>query len=1152
MNGELDLRGPLPSGRLVIEASAGTGKTYSLSALVVRHVAERRRAAADLLLVTFTRAAAAELRDRCRGALVAAERVLATGVVPDQFSWMDVLLDADDDELVERHRALIDAVRTFDDATIATIHGYCQTALAQLGLRSGAAVDTELSNHQAWYVEEVCRDLVLEELFRDAQALSWPADTVPGPERVLEALKASVSAVLGNRGVRIVPDATCTAAPTDRPGRLGRWVELVDRAVELVGERQRARQEMGYDELVNGLHDAVHHPVTGADAVATLRSRHQLVLVDEFQDTDAVQWATFERIFSGGDLVTVGDPKQAIYRFRGADVHAYLRAVDGAEARRLGTNRRSDPSLVAATNRLLSGVRLGDARIEVSEVASPDHAADALDGAPLRIRRVPVHPSVCGARGDVQSGLTERAIVDDVVRVAVQMLDDEAITVGGVARSMTPGDVAVLVRNNDQAQRVVQALVEAGVPAVRARTGSVLTSEAVDDLSSLLAALEQPSRGGLVRNLGLGVFVGIPAAELDPDPGDPQVAARNEERFAALQRRCARWADLLTRVPFLAWYDAVRAESGLAARVLRHPMGERRLTDLDHLAELLGGELGGTRTTAASARRALARLVTSADDTDTGPQMRRIDSDARAVQVSTMHGSKGLEYPVVLVPFAWKDCMTRAPFEYHTADGARTIDVASNQRWTGATPDESPECREHLAKVGDLGDDLRLLYVALTRAKHRSVVWWAPYEKGGAWGLSKVLFDRDEAGEPAHTEPTLTLDGTTVTTTFPSHLPPDPSGVDAAFDRLVARGRDAGGRTLIAVEEVPLDDPRARWVEPPPADEPPLLRTADLRGRDRLADPAWRRWSFTGITKDRHDVWVPAMPVTGGTDETDAGDAASPAPASPSMPWAALGGGTAFGTLVHEVLEHVDPTSPTLEDDLERLVAARTVGTTFAPVADVVTGLAAAIRTPLGPIADDRPLAGIAVVDRLAELDFDMPLSAAQVIGAPRIGDVLLATLPAGDPQREYAQQLADGRFGTDLKGYLAGSIDAVLRLRGDDGDRFVVVDYKTNRLHRRDAAHPLEAYHPDVLPDAMADADYPLQSILYSVALHRLLRWRLGARYRPDQHLGGIAYLFLRGMVGPDTPTTADGRRHGVFDWRPPAATVIALDHLLATGGME
>jgi exodeoxyribonuclease V beta subunit len=255
--------------------------------------------------------------------------------------------------------------------------------------------------------------------------------------------------------------------------------------------------------------------------------------------------------------------------------------------------------------------------------------------------------------------------------------------------------------------------------------------------------------------------------------------------------------------------------------------------------------------------------------------------------------------------------------------------------------------------------------------------------------------------------------------------------------------------------------------------------------------------------------------------------------------------------MVHEVLEVIDPTSADLEDDLRIAVddQLRRDRLEVDP-AVLVAGLAAAVRTPLGPFASGLRLADLLVTDRLAELEFDLPLADGR-ISVSSLGEVLLATLSSDDPVRPYAQALIEGRFDVDLAGYLQGSIDAVLRVPGTGKDhRYVVVDYKSNRLHERGAAQPLDAYHPDLLVGAMAEHDYVLQALLYNVALHRYLRWRL-PDYRPADHLGGIAYLFLRGMVGEQTPIH-DGHSYGVFTWCPPVETIEALDHLMATGAVS
>jgi exodeoxyribonuclease V beta subunit len=1170
---ELDLEGALPvGGRMVVEASAGTGKTYSLTALVVRYVAERGLEASDLLIVTFTRAAAAELRDRTRRALTDARNSLVSGEVPARHDWMKVLLTCSDEEREARLRNLDAAVKSFDDATISTIHGFCQQALRQLGLRSGARLGSELVENTADIVDEVCRDLVVKHLAADAGALSWPKVGRRAPSKVLDRLVEAVNALLNNPGAAAMPErgTAVTVNAKDTNARLDAWLDLVDEAVARVRSRRTDRHELGYDDLVTQLRDAVIDPVRGDDARAMLQSRYRLVLVDEFQDTDPVQWQVFGTAFGNqSTVITVGDPKQAIYRFRGADVDAYLRATAVPDKRDLLTNFRSDKDLVTATLGLIGDVQLGDPRIEVGPVRAADAAAQrALPAnAPLQIRWVPRHPGLLGGNEAVRERtvvkgtktrptvtrvvgnpvvvpLARRAILGDLVRTIVDLLEHEQIGEGDGARPVAPGDIAVLVPSHAAAESVVGALNRAGVPVVRTRTGSVFATEAAQQWRLLLAALERPSYAPYVRAAGMGSFLHAHPVSLDPD--SPASAGR----VAELQQQCAQWANLLADRSVLTWYHEVRTASKVVEHLLEDPTGERALTDLDHIAELLAAALPGTGHSPAAVRRCLEQFVADAETPDElGPQMRRIDSDAAAVQVTTLHASKGLQYPIVLLPFSWAAPKNHGPLIYNDGD-RRIIDVATDQGWNGSGVADSDSGRKHRSDVERRADQLRLLYVGLTRAEHRTIVWWAPGKYTPRAALTMVLFDRDEHGVPLNSPPSDPYSGIAKSNlTIPSFEPTD-AEVSAYLDAIVARAPGC-----IDVATVPERTRLARWSGPATPSSSPLLAAADPRGVE-AADPAWRRWSFTGITRTLDEPWSPvappAPPVIGGHDEP--GNLADEQPSFPAadraaVPLADVAAGTAFGTLVHEVFERFDPTSADLDAELLGVVRAALRRNRVPVDAGVLArGLALAARTPLGPLAGGLCLADIGPTDRLAELDFDLPLAnVAAGIAASDIGKVLLGTLGESDPLSDYAHDLADGRFTVDLAGYLQGSIDAVLRVPFGDGFRYVVVDYKTNRLHQRGASDPLSSYHPNDLVGAMTHSDYPLQALLYSVALHRYLRWRQPG-YDPVEHLGGIAYLFVRGMIGPSTPVH-DGVPFGVFSWRPPASAVLGLDELFATG---
>jgi exodeoxyribonuclease V beta subunit len=325
------LADPLPTGRVVLRASAGTGKTYTIAGLVARYVAEGVCELPQLLVVTFTRAAAAELRDRVRARLVAArshlEAIVAGGSPTTDDEALAVIADAELTEVERRARRLATALADFDAATITTIHGFCQQVLGGLGL--GADLDPG---------EELAEDVgdLLEEVVDDVLVGRFAGSDDPAVTR--RNLLELATTVVGNPDAAVVPD------PSSVDGEARQRAELVAQVRQRFQARKRQRQLLSYDDLLTRLRDALRDPARGDAAVATLQRRYQVALIDEFQDTDPVQWDIVARAFDGPDatLVLIGDPKQAIYAFRGADVHAYLEAVTStADHATLATSWRS-------------------------------------------------------------------------------------------------------------------------------------------------------------------------------------------------------------------------------------------------------------------------------------------------------------------------------------------------------------------------------------------------------------------------------------------------------------------------------------------------------------------------------------------------------------------------------------------------------------------------------------------------------------------------------------------------------------------------------------------------------------------------------------------------------------------------------------------
>ncbi|MBA2638039.1 MAG: UvrD-helicase domain-containing protein, partial [Solirubrobacterales bacterium] len=526
---------------------------------------------------------------------------------------------------------------------------------------------------------------------------------------------------------------------------------LALKARDELERRKRRAGLMTYDDLLTRLQATLAGP--GGDTVAArLRARYRVVLVDEFQDTDPVQWDIMRRAFGAGDgtLVLIGDPKQAIYAFRGADVYAYLDAAAKAgDQATLGVNWRSDQGLIDAYDALFAGARLGHEGIVHRTVRAADaNRATRLHGAPsptpLRIRVVHRdEPSVELTRQGYASNTSAREhIARDLASELVALLSSgaeiELRNEDGTTRGSTlvcPGDVAVLVRTHRNADLVRDALDQVGIPAVINGAGSVFATEPARDWLRLLEAIERPASDPRARAVALTPFVGWTAA---------QVAAADEEQWEDVHRRLHYWARVLRVRGVASLTETITLVEGLPARVLARADGERRLTDLRHVAQLLHGAATGDRLGVTALTGWLRRRIASAErETGDEERSRRLESDAEAVQVLTIHRSKGLEFPIVCFPFLWEPTWIDkdvVPFAFHDPDAGdrRTIDVALE----GSAFDEHR--KQH--RVEQRGEDLRLAYVALTRAQHQAVVWWA-----GSWdsrdsALGRLVFDRAQDG----------------------------------------------------------------------------------------------------------------------------------------------------------------------------------------------------------------------------------------------------------------------------------------------------------------------------------------------------------------------------------------------------------------------
>ncbi len=1120
---EFDLRGPLPSGVTVLEASAGTGKTYTIAALTARYVAEGMPLE-RILLITFTRMATGELRDRVRERLVDTEerltRILGGAHDPGADEIVALLATGTQPEIEQRRDRLLRAIANFDAATIATTHGFCQEVLAELGTIGDLEPETEFVEDVSHLVEEVLDDLYVRRFQKHGGA----------PFHRAEALKIARAAV-ENPGDELEPKD----APPDSVAAMRCRLAVAVR--EELERRKRQMAIMTYDDLLTRLNDTLKGP-SGPAAAERLRGRYHVVLVDEFQDTDPIQWQILHRAFvcAGVTLVLIADPKQAIYAFRGADVYAYLLAAATAGTRAtLRLNRRSDQPLLDAYDALFDNARLGHPEIVYRQVtATPAHQAARLigvpDGSPLRVRVVHRdEPTIERTRtGLPQSGSAREHVAKDLAAEVVRLLSCAAQIEhrdsGGALTRCEPlcaGDIAVLVRTHVHADLIRAALEAVRVPAVINGAGSVFATLSARAWLRLLEAIDRPASPARARSAALTPFIGWSA---------DAVATADEDAWEEVHRRLHRWNRVLRESGVAELTETIMLSEDLPARVLAVLEGERQLTDLRHLAQLLHRAAAAERLGPTALRGWLAQQIAATEEEGEEERTRRLESDAQAVQILTIHRSKGLEFPIVLCPFPWAPGWIPSesePVFFHdpALGDKRTIDVGLEG------PGFDAHSRQH--HIEERGEDLRLLYVALTRAKHQAVIWWASAWDSQHSPLGRLLFAKDEKGNVAP-------DGG-------KSIPVD----EAVCQRLEALSAEAPGCVSVSRSRLGL---LSAWS--PSLAAPTNLLAARF---DRRLDLRWRRTSYSDITAAAHEEIVSSEPEE--SILIDEPEAPTPVlePSLQSSPTglhapSRLAGapvGLQFGTFAHRVLEATDFAAEDLDGALAEQItlAQKWRRLELGDEGELIAGLAAVIRTPLGEsVAANLRLCDVARSERLDELSFELPLvggdDPAGRLTLSAIAAVLRQHLPESDPLAGYADRLEDPALRSSLRGFLTGSIDVVIRLAGP---RFAIADYKTNWLGPIGEELLLGHYQPAVLAAEMSRAHYSLQALLYTVALHRYLRWRV-TDYAPDRHLAGVLYLFVRGMVGPDTPVL-DGSPCGVFSWRPPGALVSALSDVLDQG---
>ncbi len=1211
----LALRFPLRGSRL-IEASAGTGKTFTISALYLRLVLGhggdeaglgRELLPPEILVVTFTDAATRELRDRIRARLVEAATAFRGELANPDPVLQGLLDDYPQADWPACARRLDIAAQWMDQAAVSTIHSWCQRMLREHAFDSGSLFTQQLETDHSELLSEVVRDYWREQCYSlSGAALSWVRQTWREPDSLIGQVRALfrdfievaeqplhelIAPALEQSAARLAElkqqidvdaleqlfDRAVEEGTVDRrklqKKNYGAWLDqlrtwvsdpslvtpaLTDSAwnrlsdeglaaawksgappehsairaiVSLQAEldalpnprqqalrhaagwirqrferEKRRRAEMGFDDMLTRL-DAALHGVNGDRLADVIRRQFPVALIDEFQDTDPLQYRIFDRIYKveaneqGYGLFLIGDPKQAIYAFRGADIFTYLAAKRATAGRHdnLDTNFRSSHAMVAAVNRVFSlaeqredgrGAFLfadgGERPLPFIEVAAKGRSevwtvAQATPAA-LTAWHLPSDAPLAGGAYRAEMAARCASEMTRLLNLGQQNKAGFAHPERGM-QPVRPADMAVLVRDYQEADAIRSELAARGVRSVYLsdKDSIFATLEAMDTWRWLRACAE-PDNDRLLRAALASTTLGLSWSVLDELNQDERIWERRVFQFRDYHH-------IWHRQGVLPMLRRLLHDFNLPARLLASSDGERRLTNLLHLAELLqtaARELDGEQ----ALIRHLGELLSHPGENTADDQVLRLESDAALVKVVTIHKSKGLEYPLVFLPFI---CATRPvkgdkPLRWHDGETAKLV----------LEPDEE-DVRK--ADAERLAEDLRLLYVALTRGQHACWLGLADIKQGNG---KDSLLHRSAIGQ-------LLTGGARL----------ESSGqLEQYLQRWVQAGviqvepapeATADIFTMLAAPPQQLQalQPQRRAAEHWWIASYSALRTDDaLAAATRSDDAAPENAAAQKVTDDeRKAVFIP---LRSGEQPSIHRFPRGPHPGTFLHGLLELAGNEGFAALA-------DPAV------CEQWLRPRCHRRGWGEWTGALSQWLSALLKTAWPLATAAPLslAGLQRTQYQPEMEF---MFAANRVGTLALDQLVQAHVLPGTPRLALTSERLNGLF----KGY----IDLVCEHEG----RYYVVDYKSNWLGQDDAA-----YTEAAMGEAIIDHRYDLQYVFYLLALHRQLKARLPG-YDYDQHIGGAVYWFVRGSAAANA---------GIWHDRPPRELIESLDDIFAGRGM-
>ena len=1201
------LTAPLVGSNL-IEASAGTGKTYNIEGLFIRLVLEKQLPVDQILVLTFTNAATEELKIRIRNKLAQARDAFTARGQADPL--IGSLVKTYTDQKAARGR-LHDALIDFDQAAIYTIHGFCQRIIHENAFETHSLFDTELVSNQSHLLQEVVDDFwretfytappewigfVLKEV-KNPEYFVRLLDKVKTPEiklvpessePVQEALQPFRKALrdLGNSWpssretvIQAMMDPSLNATiygsmkaadnhpqMTQRELKVNALAEAMDhltqpqsngfplfdkfenfttakltkatkknhrtpeheffylcdavyrRGVQLTAEfdqslmnakirlfnfaaselrkRKKEKNIQYFDDLLLTVLSVLKSK-SATQLVAGIRQRYRAALVDEFQDTDSVQYDILTRLFAHEDglLFMIGDPKQSIYSFRGADIFAYAKASRSTDSRfTLLKNWRSEPQMITAVNTLFSGVHkpfiFGEIPFEAGKSARQDLEDKKFEGPPLTLWYLD-STEITGTDKPLNKPAATRLIAEAVGSEICRLLSKSI--------PIAPGKIAILVRTNSQAQLIKDILTARNVPSVLYTAANIFDSREAMEIELILSGIAHPADSSRMKAALATDILGARAGDLISEDLDSRW-------WESRLRRFREYLDIWQQNSFMRMFRLFLVQERVKDRLLSFPDGERRLTNVLHLLELLHRQSVETN----SGLAGLLKWLAEQRDPKT-PRLEenqlRLESDENAVKIVTIHKSKGLEYPVVFCPFGWDGSLiTDREFTFHNAakDFQLSFDLGSDSR------------NHHLAQARNelLSENLRLLYVALTRAKQRCYLAWGHINLAETSALAYLLHGgTDQTGEFSEEDQTSRLKklfkGKTST------------GLLEDLHQLAARSQNS-----VEVVPLPVSTDSVRQITKGPEEDEPLF----CRRFAGKINRSWKISSYSSlISTGALNVDLPDRDETLDRLKPDPADELVTESDPSGLSVFAFPRGARAGSFFHDIFEHYDFAEET-SDPLEGLVAGKLQQ--YGYDAKWHKTVCTAISTVLAvPLLADLPLfrlSSLKAADRLNEMEFYFPLNPV----TPGTLTKAFNAIASPNMLEQFPARLENLSFAPSV-GFMKGYIDMVFRHQG----RFYLLDWKSNYLGPT-PGH----YDQSSLQKAMDTHYYFLQYHIYTLALHQYLRYQQ-PDYSYEKNFGGVFYIFLRGV------NELKGPEQGVFYDRPDPDLIHSLGNSLIPG---